>query len=482
MTQSATPAPIGVRARRLEPHWLDVPADLETPVSAFLKIPGAGFLLESADGSEQVGRYSIIGVDEFERIEVRDGQVKLTADGRVDRAELQPGETPLDIVRRRLSHYDVAESPDLPPFFGGAVGYFSYDLVRHFEPVGDGPGAADQWPVVAVAITRTVVVFDHLRRTCRIVTLEEPGDGTSARHRLEQVASQLRGPLVVTPQVTSTPEQYESSLERDAFHRGVSKIQHHIHAGDAFQVVLSRRLSARTETDPFTIYRALRMLNPSPYMFFLKSEEVTLLGASPEALVRLTGDRCMTRPIAGTRPRRENRADDEAMARELIADPKERAEHVMLVDLGRNDLGRVCAPGTVSVEQMMEIERYSHVMHIVSSVEGRLREDRDAFDLLRAAFPAGTVSGAPKVRAMQIIDDLEPTRRGPYGGAVGYVSFHGNLDTCIAIRTLVHDGERLHAQAGAGVVADSDPESEFRETEAKLGAALRAVEIAAAGL
>ncbi len=470
--------------------WSVSPADLETPVSTYLKLAqqGACFLLESVEGSEIIGRYSFIGVDTFERVALRGGTVEI--DGpEPQRRALRAGESGLDAIRMRLERLDVCPEEDLPGFFGGAVGYFGYDLVRQFEHLPDRPPDALGVPDALVFLVRTVVIFDHFRRSCTLVTIADAHDDArlayeSARTRLEELRATLRQALPATaseipPTALGAPL---SSLESAEFAARVRRIQEYIRAGDTFQVVLSRRVSVTTALDPFLLYRAFRILSPSPYLFFLRFDELQLVGASPEMLVKLDEGVCMTRPIAGTRPRGENQAADRQLARELLADPKERAEHVMLVDLGRNDLGRVSRYGSVRVTRMMEVERFSHVMHIVSDVRGRTESGIGAFEVLRAAFPAGTVSGSPKVRAMEIIDELEPSARGPYAGAVGYISYHGALDTCIAIRTAVVAGGVVHLQAGAGVVADSVPDAEYRETEAKLSAALRALELAAAGL
>ena len=487
------------RAHRHVPVWRDVPADLETPVSTWLKLRriGASFLLESAEGPESVGRYSIIGVRAFGTVRVRGRRALIEGLGGalepVER-ELPPEGTPTDLVRDLLADFDVAPEPSLPRFFGGAVGFFSYDLIRAFERLPDAPPDDLDLPDAWFIFTRSVVIFDHLRKTCRLVTLADGGEQYLAREdaelasirgdaeaELRHIVDALREPLNSPPTGGHGPPVSSTNFEQPAFESAVQRIQDYIRAGDAFQVVLSRRVTAETDVPPFSVYRALRMMNPSPYMFFLELGDLALVGASPEMLVKLEDGICTTRPIAGTRPRGSDAAEDQLLARSLLADPKERAEHVMLVDLGRNDLGRVSRAGSVRVRHMMEVENFSHVMHMTSTVEGVLEDGCDAFDLLRAAFPAGTVSGAPKVRAMEIIDELETERRGPYAGAVGYVAYNGNLDTCIAIRTVVCTPGKLHFQAGAGIVADSDPAAEFRETEAKLCAGLRALELGVDG-
>jgi anthranilate synthase component 1 len=482
--------------------WRDLPADLETPVSAYLKLRshGARFLLESVEGSETIGRFSFIGVEALETITAVADTVRIavgkSGEGAVAGSfeeivrRLGGGETVVEVLRERLAAIDLHPEEELPAFFGGAVGYFSYDVVRSFEHLPQPEQERPRFPDAIFFLTRTVVVFDHFRRTCRLVTLVD-GRGDARRAYEAGVASlmhlaevlQAALPVDAAQVPHSTLGAFESGMDLERYSAGVRRIQQYIVDGDAFQVVLSRRESIRTTVDPFALYRALRMRTPSPYLFYIDFPELVLVGASPEMLVKVRPDRvCMTRPIAGTRPRGRDQAEDRRLARELLADPKERAEHVMLVDLGRNDLGRVCRYGSVRVTQMMQVELYSHVMHIVSQVEGRMRADVDALDVLRAAFPAGTVSGSPKVRAMEIIDELEVTPRGPYAGAVGYVSYQGGLDTCIAIRTAVVQDGVVHLQAGAGIVADSDPRAEFCETQAKLSAAVNSLRLAAAGL
>ncbi len=480
--------------------WRDLPADLETPVSAYLKLRphGARFLLESVEGTEAIGRFSFIGVEALESISITDRNVRITAEGSggqggagaVEERVLGSGETVIELLRERLARVDVFPEEDLPDFFGGVVGYFSYDVVRSFERLPRPVAGASATPDALFLMTRTVVVFDHFRRTCRLVTLVDGREDARRAYAngvatLDALARALQAalPSDSTQVACCDLGAFESSMDLECYADGVRRIQRYIRAGDAFQVVLSRRESVRTTVDPFAFYRALRMRTPSPYLFYMDFPELVLVGASPEMLVKVRPDGiCVTRPIAGTRPRGRDQVEDRRLARELLADPKERAEHVMLVDLGRNDLGRVCRYGSVRVAQMMQVELYSHVMHIVSQVEGRMRSGVDALDVLRAAFPAGTVSGSPKVRAMEIIDELEPTPRGPYAGAVGYVSYQGSLDTCIAIRTAVVRDGVVHLQAGAGIVADSDPRAEFRETQAKLSATVNSLRLAAAGL
>jgi len=477
------------RGANLVPVWRALPADLETPVSVYLKLRGQGasFLLESVEKGEQLGRYSFIGVSPAATLSVRDGEAVLSDDAGT-RALPSTGGDPLLAAARVLEQFTPAYVDGLPRFLGGLVGYLGYESVRFFErvPLGAGPGL--NLPDAAFMLADVLVIFDHvLHRLLVVANAHIDGSVGQAYHTavatIDGIVAHLRQPLEVSP--VPIPEQmvrekvWESNFQQADFEEAVRKAKRFITAGDIFQVVLSQRLSCRTSADPFAIYRALRMLNPSPYMFYLELPDgLRLIGASPEMLVRLEERQAQVRPIAGTRPRGQTAAQDAALATELLADPKERAEHVMLVDLGRNDLGRVCEYGSVAVQEMMTVERYSHVMHIVSSVHGKLRPELDAYALLRATFPAGTVSGAPKVRAMEIIAELEGERRGPYAGAVGYFSYSGNMDTCIAIRTIVMQGDLACVQAGAGIVADSDPTREYHETLHKAQALAEAVRVA----
>jgi len=473
----------------LVPIWVEISADLETPASVYLKLKGdsPSFLLESVERGEQVGRYSFIGIDPVAVLTAKDGGIELGENGAIREMPI-PGGDPLAALEALLARYEPVASPDLPKFYGGLVGYLGYDAVRFFERAPLARGLGLDLPDAVFLLSDTLAIFDHVKRQLMIVVnihLEDGCDVESAYaqgiEKIGEIAELMAGPLPAPSHgAGAAPDgesAWSSNVERGAFEETVRVAKEHIEAGDIFQGVLSQRLSRKTSVDPFSVYRALRMLNPSPYMFYLDlPEDLQIIGSSPETMVRLQGRMAEVRPIAGTRPRGANRAEDQALADELLADPKERAEHVMLVDLGRNDLGRVCEYGTVEVPELMRIEQYSHVMHIVSSVRGELSPDRNAFDLLRATFPAGTVSGAPKVRAMEIIADLEQERRGPYAGAVGYFGYSGAMDTCITIRTLViHDG-MIHVQAGAGIVADSDPGREFEETLSKARALAEAVE------
>ena len=445
-------------------------ADCETPVSAYLKLRGDGpsFLLESAEQGQQVGRWSFLGF-------------RPRAVIRLDRGE-HPD--PYAAVAEELARYRIAPLDGLPPFAGGAVGMFGYDLVRSAEPSVGEPNPDDTgMPELAVMVTDVLLAFDHLRHEVTVLAnVVAEGDVERAYEEaaaaIADVRERLRGPVPQVGVGRTEPPSFSSNLGSDGYAAAVERAKEYIRAGDVYQVVPSQRWSADCPVDAFSIYRGLRAINPSPYMYFLDFEDFEIAGASPEALVTVTGRTVRQRPIAGTRPRADSVEQDLERARELLADPKERAEHVMLVDLGRNDLGRVCEYGSVTVDELMTVETYSHVMHIVSSVSGTLTPDVSPMDALRASLPAGTLSGAPKIRAMQIIDELEPVGRGPYGGAVGYLSYTGDLDTCIYIRSaLVKDGQ-VHIQAGGGIVADSDPAYEVRETEAKAGAVMDAIRLA----
>lgn len=476
----------------LVPVYRIVLADLETPVSVYIKLARAGkasFMLESVEGGEQVGRYSFIGVNPKGLITIRGDQVARTLHGECSTKTLRPGEDPLQVVKQEFSRVQPVRLEGLPRFVGGAVGFISYDVARWFEALPDTAGQELDVPDSAFMLPDTLVIFDHVRhRLILLANAHNRGDPDvawdDANRRLDELAALLEQPLPATD-LPAQPldDEFVSNMSRERFEDNVRAAREYIAAGDAFQIVLSQRFQRRSNAEAFTIYRALRALNPSPYMFFLRfDEDLTLMGASPEMMVRLEEGVAHLRPIAGTRPRGDTAAEDETLADELLRDPKERAEHVMLVDLGRNDLGRVCDYGTVRVPDMMFIERFSHVMHIVSEVKGRLRAGMDAFDLLAATFPAGTLSGAPKVRAMEIIEELEGVRRGPYGGAVAYFSFDGSMDSCITIRSLLMLGDRLYVQAGAGIVADSDPATEYQETVNKARPLALAVRQAEEGL
>jgi anthranilate synthase component 1 len=442
--------------------------DCETPVSAFLKLREAGpaFLLESAEQGQRVGRWSFIGY----------------RPRRVVRWKLEDGGDPYALAAAEVSRHRQAPLADGPPFTGGAVGFFGYDCVRAVEKLGEPNPDPVGLPDLALMLSDVLVAFDHLKHSVTILAnayLEEDDAHDRALERIAEVRARLAGPLPRPAHRPELPEPtFESNMPREDFEAMVARIVEYVHAGDAFQVVPSQRWSAPSPVEAFSIYRGLRAVNPSPYMYFLDFEDFQIVGASPEPLVTIEGRRASTRPVAGTRPRGGDAEEDLAIGAELLADEKERAEHVMLVDLGRNDLGRVCEYGTVEVESFMNVETYSHVIHIVSSVAGKLREEVSATDALRAVLPAGTLSGAPKVRAMQIIDELEPVKRGAYGGAVGWLSYAGDLDTCICIRTVVVKDGIAHVQAGGGTVADAQPAYEYEESRAKARGVVRAIELA----
>ncbi|CAA9485863.1 MAG: Anthranilate synthase, aminase component [uncultured Solirubrobacteraceae bacterium] len=447
--------------------------DCETPVSAFLKLRGDGpaFLLESAEQGQRVGRWSFIGY----------------RPRRVVRWSLSDGGDPYALAAAEVASQRQAQYPGLPPFAGGAVGVFGYDCVRAVEALGEPNQDVLGLPDLALMLSDVIVAFDHLRHTVTILAnayVDEDGGLEAAHARasaaIAEVRDRLAGPLPrpdTPPGVQPVPE-FEPNMPRADFERMVERIVEYVHAGDAFQVVPSQRWSAKVPVEPFSLYRGLRAVNPSPYMYFLDFEDFQVVGASPESLLTVSDDRVSTTPIAGTRPRGATADEDAALATELLADEKERAEHLMLVDLGRNDIGRVCDYGTVAVENFMSVETYSHVIHIVSQVTGRLRDGVGPMDALRSVLPAGTLSGAPKVRAMQIIDELEPVKRGAYGGAVGWLSYAGDLDTCICIRTVVVKDGVAHVQAGGGTVADARPDYEYEESRAKSRAVLEAVRVA----
>jgi anthranilate synthase component 1 len=468
----------------LIPVYQEFLADTETPVSAYLKLRDGSYsyLLESADGGMRWGRYSFIGCKPYLSVVSRNGEMEIwQEDAHQIRKDVA---NPLDILRELNTKFKPVTVGDLPPFQGGLVGYCNYDLVRKWEHL---PGIASMDPDLPEAVftaCRRLIIFDHFTHMIKVVAfahLEEDEDPAQiyrkACREITKTIEQLHGPLPSFHK--DDPLQLSdlsSNVLREDFEDAVRKAKEYIVAGDAIQVVLSQRFSGEVTGEDFSLYRNLRSVNPSPYMFYLNFGDYKLIGASPEILVRLTDGKIELRPIAGTRPRGATSEEDRALENDLLADPKERAEHIMLVDLGRNDVGKVAAPGSVSVPRLMEIERYSHVMHIVSRVEGFLKPEMDCFDLFMSAFPAGTVSGAPKIRAMEIISELEPSPRGPYAGAVGYFGFNGNMDFCITIRTITIIKNRLSIQVGAGIVADSSPANEYDETLRKAGAMFKAIE------
>ena len=480
----------------LVPVWCEILADLETPVSAFLKLRAAqpkaqAFLLESVEGGESLARYSFLGIDPRAEIITREHDVILRENGEERQFCLTKGRDPLHIVEEVMSRFRYVPDACLPRFAGGMVGFLGYDLVRFFEKLPPSPPDDRDLPDCHLLLTDTLLIFDSVRHSITVLNnafISEEGDDPigdaydAARDKIEQVLEALRQatPRAKTLSAATQAEEPEpqSNMTREQYEAAVARCVEYIHAGDCVQVVPSQRFQVPLSAEPFDVYRALRHVSPAPYMFFLGLDEVTLIGASPELLVREDNRHVITRPLAGTRPRGRTPQEDQQMEADLLGDEKEVSEHIMLVDLHRNDIGRVCEYGSVHVDEMLFIQRFSHVMHIVSDVVGTLREDKTPFDLLRAAFPAGTLSGAPKVRAMQIINEVEPTRRGPYGGVIGYFSFNGNLDTCITLRTLVVKDGTAYVQAGGGVVADSVPANEYQETRNKARAALRAVALA----
>jgi anthranilate synthase component 1 len=476
----------------LVPVYRTLLADLETPVSVYLKLTQTGsvsFLLESVEGGEQVGRYSFLGVNPQGVVTVKGGVVSLMAVGATTTRALAPGETPLDAVEKEFARYQPVRLEGLPRFVGGAVGFLAYDAVRYFERLPTTASNDLDVPDTGFMLVNTLVIFDHAKHQLIVLAnAHNTGDSDAAYddavRRINGIIEALDQPLLpINDAPVASSAEIESNVTKAQFEENVLRAKEYIAAGDAFQIVLSQRFSRKTSASPLMVYRALRATNPSPYMFFLHfSDDFVLIGASPEMMVRLEDGVATYRPIAGSRPRGANQEEDKRLEADLLADPKERAEHIMLVDLGRNDLGRVCEYGSVKVTDLMYIERYSQVIHIVSSVEGKLRPGMNAFDLLRVTFPAGTLSGAPKVRAMQIIEELEGTRRGTYGGAVGYFSFDGSMDTCITIRSLLMKNHTVYVQAGAGLVADSVPETEYQESINKAKAPMLAVERAERGL
>ncbi|MBI3174249.1 MAG: anthranilate synthase component I [Chloroflexi bacterium] len=485
----------------------EISADLETPVSLYLKLrgDGASFLLESVEGGERIARYSFIGVQPKALYILRDEEIEIQ-DVHGSRVTHHAGD-PTRFLQNEMDRFPAVRVPNAPRFTGGLVGFLGFESVRFFEPtlksrmkrtstsgfdtpdkhvLLNPPLSAGSIPDGIYMLADTIVAFDHARRSIFLIANVLDGNTEAANQKLDAIEARIQQPLPPAPKKEIVPSKIKSNHTQGTYEDMVRAAKENILAGDIFQVVLSQRFTRETNVEPFDVYRAVRRLNPSPYMFFfdfgtVDGEPLYLCGSSPEMFVRLEGRTASLRPIAGTRPRGKDNAADDALAQELLADPKERAEHVMLVDLGRNDLGRVCEYGTVRVSDFFTVEKYSHVMHIVSHVEGKLKPELTAFDLVRAAFPAGTVSGAPKVRAMEIIADLEPDARGAYAGMVGYFGFDGAMDTCLAIRTMVGRGNTVSVQAGAGVVADSNPTSEYQETVNKASAMLKAIDVAEQG-
>jgi anthranilate synthase component 1 len=493
----------------LIPVYREILADTDTPVSAALKLGGTpSFLLESVEGGEKWARYSFLGSrpskvikSHGRRVEIKDAKRK---------KQILEVDDPLDIIKKEIQAYRPVDVKGLPRFYGGLVGYIGYDIVRFFERVPDHRKPTLNLPDMFLMVADTILIFDGLKQNIKVVSnvcLDDRNDTEAYEEAVEKIESvverlkrsgvkqrakskeqRVKGIKPGNPGVDeldaildaeSSLSRYSSSfVTQEAFEEAVLKGKEYIMSGDVVQVVLSQRFERQSAVDPFHVYRALRVINPSPYMYFIDTGDAKLVGSSPEVLVRLEGRKIILRPIAGTRRRGETEEEDAVLEAELREDPKEKAEHIMLVDLGRNDVGRVAETGSVKVTEMMKVERYSHVMHLVSNVEGSLKNGLDAFDVLRSCFPAGTVTGAPKVRAMEIIEELEPTKRGPYAGAVGYFGYSGNMDTCITIRTLVIKGNKVYVQAGAGIVADSIPQREHTETLNKAMGMMRAVDMA----
>jgi anthranilate synthase component I len=472
----------------LIPVYREIMADLETPVAAFLKLDRGdfSFLLESVEGGEKWGRYCFLGGEPSIIFQSKGSRVEITRNGR---PEVQEGVDPLEALKQLMGEYHPVEVEGLPRFFGGAVGYLTYDMVRFFERLPDQTVDDLNVPDSMFMITDTIVIFDHMLQKIKVVSnalVDGPPEKAyqEAIAKIDQLIVRLCQPVPPRPtrQPLVGPLTLTSNFTKEAYARVVERAKEYIRSGDIIQVVPSQRFEAPIGVYPFDIYRALRTVNPSPYMFYLKFRDLRLVGSSPEVNVRLEGSLIELRPLAGTRRRGRHAAEDVEIAAELMQDPKERAEHIMLVDLGRNDVGRVAKIGSVKVTELLQVEKYSHVMHLVSHVIGELAEGKDCYDVMRATFPQGTVSGAPKIRAMEIIEELEPTKRGPYAGAVGYFGYSGNMDTCIALRTMTVKGDTAYLQAGGGVVADSVPELEFEETVNKARALMRAIELAQAGI
>ncbi|MFQ5455503.1 MAG: anthranilate synthase component I [Nitrospirota bacterium] len=470
----------------LIPVYKEILADLETPVSALMKIDNGrySYLLESLEGGEKWARYSFLGANPSIIIKGTEEGVEIIKNG--TREIIPIDKDPLSVLKEIMSGYRHVEVEGLPRFFGGAVGYIGYDTVRYFEDIyenGDekeGLGLPDMFFI----ITDTILIFDNLAHKIKVVSNAHIGDNAEEAYneavkKIDDIIARLKNrEIKESGTKKGLPLDISSNMKKEEYKSSVIKAKEYIASGDIIQVVLSQRFRAEIDSAPFDIYRALRVINPSPYMYYLHLDDISLVGSSPEVLVRCEDKKVEVRPIAGTRKRGKTKDDDERLMTELLSDEKEKAEHTMLVDLGRNDVGRVSDMGKVKVDEFMIIERYSHVMHIVSHVIGQLKDEKDVYDVMKACFPAGTVSGAPKIRAMEIIEELEPVRRGPYAGAVGYFSFSGNMDTCINIRTIITKGKEAFIQAGAGIVADSNPEREYDETVNKAKAMMAAIEMA----
>lgn len=479
------------RQGNLIPVYKEILGDIETPVSAFLKLgKKPSFLLESVTGGEKWARYSFLGIDPAMTLSCTGSKVTIREKKKTSHMETAD---PLSVIKDILGRFTPVEVAGLPRFSGGFVGYIGYDVVKFFEQIPDSPKPALDLPDVYLMLTDTILIFDNLRQTIKIVSNVHIDNEDiekaykDAGNRIDKIIKRLMAkgegqkvrehlPLAFSHSPLARPADFSSNFTKKGFMDAVVKAKEYIMSGDILQVVLSQRFEIESTLPPFDLYRALRVINPSPYMYYLDTVDAQLVGSSPEILVRLEGDKITLRPIAGTRKRGDAEDDDRALEQDMKKDPKEIAEHIMLVDLGRNDVGRVAEIGSVKVTEVMNVERYSHVMHLVSNVEGKLKKGLDAFDVFRACFPAGTVSGAAKVRAMEIIEELEPTKRGPYAGSVGYISYSGNMDMCITIRTLIIKNGRIFVQAGAGIVADSAPVNEYAETVNKAMAMMKTVE------
>ncbi|GBD95734.1 MAG TPA: anthranilate synthase component I [Nitrospirae bacterium] len=480
----------------LIPVYREILADLDTPLSAFLKLKGKRcFLLESVEGGEKWARYSFIGSNPSIIIEGKGNSLTIKRGPKEEKIRIGNGGTsqfrdPLDVISAELKKYKPVIIPGLPRFFGGFLGYIGYDTVRYFEKLPDNDHPGLNLPDIFLMLTDTLVVFDNLTHKIKVISnayIEESPKKAyeKAEKKIDGIVKKLRSKFVVPGRGASPRKgavsgkvKFTSNFSKKDFLKAVEKTKDYVKAGDVIQTVISQNFQCETDIPPINAYRALRVINPSPYMYYLETGKSTIVGSSPEILVRVEGDSIELRPIAGTRKRGKTPEEDRFYEEELKADPKEIAEHIMLVDLGRNDTGRVAETGTVEVTELMTVERYSHVMHLASNVVGKLGKKHNAFDVLRASFPAGTVTGAPKIRAMEIIEELEPTKRGPYAGSVGYFDFSGNMDMCITIRTIIFKNKKAYIQAGAGIVADSDPEKEFKETVNKAKAMFKAIEMA----
>ncbi len=467
----------------LIPVCKEILADLETPLSAFLKLKGkSGFLLESVVGGEKWARYSFIGSNPSVTIEGKGRNLLIKRDKEKGKSRFE--KDPLEIISAELKKYKPVIMPGLPRFFGGFVGYIGYDTVRYFEKLPDYHHTGLNLPDLFLMLTDTLLVFDNLTQKIKVISNahveNDPKEAyEKAQIKIDSIVKKLKSKVIPPKKSDSLSEAaFTSNFSKVDFLNAVKQAKEYVNKGDVIQVVLSQNFQRETDTHPINAYRALRVINPSPYMYYINTGKTTLVGSSPEILVRLEGDTLELRPIAGTRKRGKTIEEDVELEKELKADPKEIAEHIMLVDLGRNDLGRVAITGSVKVTELMTVEKYSHVMHLVSNVVGKLEKGLDAFDVLRASFPAGTVTGAPKIRAMEIIEELEPAKRGPYAGCVGYFDFSGNMDMCITIRTIIFKNNKAYIQAGAGIVADSDPEKEYIETVNKAKGMFKAIEMA----